>query len=78
MLLQYEHSGEHINSRDANTIADIIRHRLEKLSPRLHNTPKVAIFSVTTQSLKSLKIESDYSSGSACFVGRALTDKEVP
>ncbi|PWA13779.1 hypothetical protein CCH79_00017144 [Gambusia affinis] len=37
---RYEHSGEHINSRDANTIADIIRHRLEKLSPRLHNTPK--------------------------------------
>uniref|UniRef100_A0A3Q2DDV8 Thioredoxin domain-containing protein n=1 Tax=Cyprinodon variegatus TaxID=28743 RepID=A0A3Q2DDV8_CYPVA len=33
--------GEHINSRDANTIADIIRSRLEQLSPRLHSTPKV-------------------------------------
>ncbi|XP_038148385.1 dnaJ homolog subfamily C member 10 isoform X2 [Cyprinodon tularosa] len=37
---RYEHSGEHINSRDANTIADIIRSRLEQLSPRLHSTPK--------------------------------------
>uniref|UniRef100_A0A3Q2QK14 DnaJ homolog subfamily C member 10 n=1 Tax=Fundulus heteroclitus TaxID=8078 RepID=A0A3Q2QK14_FUNHE len=35
-----EHSGEHINSRDANTIADIISHRLQQLSPRLQNTPK--------------------------------------
>uniref|UniRef100_A0A1A7YN79 DnaJ homolog subfamily C member 10 n=2 Tax=Iconisemion striatum TaxID=60296 RepID=A0A1A7YN79_9TELE len=37
---KHEHSGEHINSRDANTIADIIRHRIEQLSPWLHNTLK--------------------------------------
>ncbi|KAM9709669.1 dnaJ homolog subfamily C member 10 isoform 1-T2 [Menidia menidia] len=37
---RYEHSGEHINSRDANTIADIIRQRLIQLLPRLQNTPK--------------------------------------
>ncbi|XP_013887026.1 dnaJ homolog subfamily C member 10 [Austrofundulus limnaeus] len=37
---RHEHSGEPINSRDANAIADIIRHRLEQLSPRLHSTPK--------------------------------------
>uniref|UniRef100_A0A8P4G6C7 DnaJ homolog subfamily C member 10 n=1 Tax=Dicentrarchus labrax TaxID=13489 RepID=A0A8P4G6C7_DICLA len=34
-------NGEHINSRDANMIADIIRQRLDQLSPRLHSKPKV-------------------------------------
>uniref|UniRef100_A0A665TWS4 DnaJ homolog subfamily C member 10 n=1 Tax=Echeneis naucrates TaxID=173247 RepID=A0A665TWS4_ECHNA len=38
-----EHSGEHINSRDANVIADIVRQRLQQLLPRLHNTQKVDI-----------------------------------
>uniref|UniRef100_A0A8P4K6I8 DnaJ homolog subfamily C member 10 n=1 Tax=Dicentrarchus labrax TaxID=13489 RepID=A0A8P4K6I8_DICLA len=38
---RHEHSGEHINSRDANMIADIIRQRLDQLSPRLHSKPKV-------------------------------------
>ncbi|XP_017284529.1 dnaJ homolog subfamily C member 10 [Kryptolebias marmoratus] len=37
---RHEHSGEHINSRDADAIADIIRHRLDQLSPRLRSTPK--------------------------------------
>lgn len=32
---RHEHGGEHINSRDANIIADILRHRLQQLSPRL-------------------------------------------
>uniref|UniRef100_A0A669BWV3 DnaJ homolog subfamily C member 10 n=1 Tax=Oreochromis niloticus TaxID=8128 RepID=A0A669BWV3_ORENI len=34
-------SGEHINSRDANVIADTVRQRLQQLLPRLHNKPKV-------------------------------------
>ncbi|KAF7216180.1 dnaJ homolog subfamily C member 10 [Nothobranchius furzeri] len=37
---KHEHSGEHINSRDADTIADIIRHRIEQQLPRLHSTMK--------------------------------------
>lgn len=41
---QHEQGGEHINSRDANTIADIIRHRLGQLSPRLHSTTRVTFF----------------------------------
>lgn len=32
---RHEQGGEHINSRDANIIADILRHRLQQLSPRL-------------------------------------------
>uniref|UniRef100_A0AAX7UDB0 DnaJ homolog subfamily C member 10 n=1 Tax=Astatotilapia calliptera TaxID=8154 RepID=A0AAX7UDB0_ASTCA len=35
-------SGEHINSRDANVIADTVRQRLQQLLPRLHNKPKVS------------------------------------
>uniref|UniRef100_A0A8C9WX35 DnaJ homolog subfamily C member 10 n=1 Tax=Sander lucioperca TaxID=283035 RepID=A0A8C9WX35_SANLU len=34
---RHEHSGEHINSRDADVIADIVRQRLQQLSPRLHS-----------------------------------------
>ncbi|XP_076024206.1 dnaJ homolog subfamily C member 10 [Genypterus blacodes] len=37
---RHGHSGEPINSRDANVIADIIRQRLQQLSPRLHNNLK--------------------------------------
>lgn len=33
-------SGEHINSRDANTIGDIVSDRLAQLSPQLHSSPK--------------------------------------
>uniref|UniRef100_A0A3Q1AR92 DnaJ homolog subfamily C member 10 n=1 Tax=Amphiprion ocellaris TaxID=80972 RepID=A0A3Q1AR92_AMPOC len=33
--------GEHINSRDANVIADTVRQRLQQLLPRLQNKPKV-------------------------------------
>ncbi|KAM4608743.1 dnaJ homolog subfamily C member 10 isoform 2-T2 [Polymixia lowei] len=33
-------AGEHLNNRDANVIADIIRQRLKQLSPRLHNKLK--------------------------------------
>uniref|UniRef100_A0A3B5AU21 DnaJ homolog subfamily C member 10 n=1 Tax=Stegastes partitus TaxID=144197 RepID=A0A3B5AU21_9TELE len=33
--------GEHINSRDANVIADSVRQRLQVLLPRLQNKPKV-------------------------------------
>lgn len=32
---RHQQGGEHINSRDANVIADILRHRLQQLSPRL-------------------------------------------
>ncbi|MEQ2186938.1 hypothetical protein GOODEAATRI_033958 [Goodea atripinnis] len=55
---RYEHSGEHINSRDANTIADIIRRRIEQQSSQLHNTPKVTNFSFRTevQSICSARI----------------------
>uniref|UniRef100_A0A3B4G111 DnaJ homolog subfamily C member 10 n=1 Tax=Pundamilia nyererei TaxID=303518 RepID=A0A3B4G111_9CICH len=35
-------SGEHINSRDANVIADTVRQWLQQLLPRLHNKPKVS------------------------------------
>uniref|UniRef100_A0A669DQ82 DnaJ homolog subfamily C member 10 n=1 Tax=Oreochromis niloticus TaxID=8128 RepID=A0A669DQ82_ORENI len=38
---RHEQSGEHINSRDANVIADTVRQRLQQLLPRLHNKPKV-------------------------------------
>lgn len=38
---QHERSGELINSRDANTISDIVRGRVAKLSPQLHNSVKV-------------------------------------
>uniref|UniRef100_A0A3B4Y1V6 DnaJ homolog subfamily C member 10 n=1 Tax=Seriola lalandi dorsalis TaxID=1841481 RepID=A0A3B4Y1V6_SERLL len=38
---RHEHSGEHINSRDANVIADTIRQRLQQLLPRLHNDMKL-------------------------------------
>ncbi|GLD73637.1 dnaJ homolog subfamily C member 10 [Lates japonicus] len=37
---RYEHSGEPINSRDANVIADTIRQRLQLLLPQLHSKPK--------------------------------------
>ncbi|KAM9343047.1 dnaJ homolog subfamily C member 10 isoform 2-T2 [Pholidichthys leucotaenia] len=37
---RYDHSGEYINSRDANVIADTVRQRLQQLSPRLQNKPK--------------------------------------
>uniref|UniRef100_A0AAX7SJZ2 DnaJ homolog subfamily C member 10 n=1 Tax=Astatotilapia calliptera TaxID=8154 RepID=A0AAX7SJZ2_ASTCA len=37
---RHEQSGEHINSRDANVIADTVRQRLQQLLPRLHNKPK--------------------------------------
>uniref|UniRef100_A0AAX7VY54 DnaJ homolog subfamily C member 10 n=1 Tax=Astatotilapia calliptera TaxID=8154 RepID=A0AAX7VY54_ASTCA len=39
---RHEQSGEHINSRDANVIADTVRQRLQQLLPRLHNKPKVS------------------------------------
>ncbi|XP_032385423.1 dnaJ homolog subfamily C member 10 [Etheostoma spectabile] len=37
---RHEHSGEHVNSRDADVIADIVRQRLQQLSPRLHSKRK--------------------------------------
>eukprot|EP00064_Thunnus_orientalis_P004107 superscaffoldBa00000362_g4118 len=37
---RHEHSGEHINSREANSIADTIRQRLQQLLPRLQNNLK--------------------------------------
>ncbi|XP_074513842.1 dnaJ homolog subfamily C member 10 [Sebastes fasciatus] len=37
---RHEHSGEYINSRDANVIADTVRQRLQQLSPRLHGKRK--------------------------------------
>ncbi|XP_071370047.1 dnaJ homolog subfamily C member 10 [Centroberyx affinis] len=37
---RHHRGGEHVNSRDANVIADIIRQRLEQVSPRLHNKLK--------------------------------------
>ncbi|TNN74045.1 DnaJ subfamily C member 10 [Liparis tanakae] len=40
---RYENSGEHINSRDSNVIADIITQRLQQLSPRLHNKLKTEL-----------------------------------
>uniref|UniRef100_A0A7N8X3M5 DnaJ homolog subfamily C member 10 n=1 Tax=Mastacembelus armatus TaxID=205130 RepID=A0A7N8X3M5_9TELE len=44
---RHEHSGEYINSRDSNVIADIIRQRLQQLSPQLHNKPKVTLYETT-------------------------------
>lgn len=41
LYLQHEHSGEHINSRDANTIADTVRQRLRHLLPQPQDKPKV-------------------------------------
>uniref|UniRef100_A0A8C2WR99 DnaJ homolog subfamily C member 10 n=1 Tax=Cyclopterus lumpus TaxID=8103 RepID=A0A8C2WR99_CYCLU len=40
---RHEHSGEHINSRDSNVIADVITQRLQQLLPRLHNKQKVTV-----------------------------------
>ncbi|KAF3843681.1 hypothetical protein F7725_002530 [Dissostichus mawsoni] len=40
---RHEHSGEYINSRDANVIDDIITQRLQKLAPRLQNKNKVSV-----------------------------------
>ncbi|XP_056145377.1 dnaJ homolog subfamily C member 10 isoform X2 [Lampris incognitus] len=40
VLARHSQGGEHINSRDANVIAAIIRQRLEQLSPRPHNKAK--------------------------------------
>ncbi|AWP13690.1 putative dnaJ -like subfamily C member 10 [Scophthalmus maximus] len=37
---RFEHSGEHINSRDAGVIADTVRQRLQQLLPRLHSKAK--------------------------------------
>ncbi|KAM6955709.1 dnaJ homolog subfamily C member 10 isoform 3-T4 [Lycodopsis pacificus] len=37
---RHGHSGEHINSRDSNVIADIVTQRLQQLTPRLHNKRK--------------------------------------
>nr|XP_061826959.1 dnaJ homolog subfamily C member 10-like [Nerophis lumbriciformis]XP_061826960.1 dnaJ homolog subfamily C member 10-like [Nerophis lumbriciformis]XP_061826961.1 dnaJ homolog subfamily C member 10-like [Nerophis lumbriciformis]XP_061826962.1 dnaJ homolog subfamily C member 10-like [Nerophis lumbriciformis]XP_061826963.1 dnaJ homolog subfamily C member 10-like [Nerophis lumbriciformis] len=37
---RHAQSGEHINSREANVIADIIRQRLQQLSSRSHNKKK--------------------------------------
>ncbi|KAF1383019.1 hypothetical protein PFLUV_G00149880 [Perca fluviatilis] len=37
---RHEHSGEHINSRDADVIADTVRQRLQQLTPRLHSKRK--------------------------------------
>lgn len=37
---RHKQSGDHINSRDANVIASIVRERLQQLSPRLQNKPK--------------------------------------
>ncbi|XP_060944265.1 dnaJ homolog subfamily C member 10 [Limanda limanda] len=37
---RFEHSGEPINSRDSNMIADTIRQRLQQLLPRLHSKGK--------------------------------------
>ncbi|XP_030284460.1 dnaJ homolog subfamily C member 10 [Sparus aurata] len=37
---RHEHSGEPLNSRDANVIADTIRQRLQQLSRRFHNKQK--------------------------------------
>ncbi|KAI4788989.1 hypothetical protein KUCAC02_035504 [Chaenocephalus aceratus] len=40
---RHEHSGEYINSRDANVIDDIITQRLQKLAPRLQNKNKASL-----------------------------------
>uniref|UniRef100_A0A7N9AVN8 DnaJ homolog subfamily C member 10 n=1 Tax=Mastacembelus armatus TaxID=205130 RepID=A0A7N9AVN8_9TELE len=67
---RHEHSGEYINSRDSNVIADIIRQRLQQLSPQLHNKPKVTL----CLHLVRTKVSGDKESDICLFLRRTSSD----